>query len=180
MYILVAVTARKPYFPEAPFFLLFVTFKTGCGLVCAPEWKGTPAVLVRAECGLCKSSHLVTMRTIRRNPVFCKLIVVIISVTIYTTIMFQRIGKIYLVAGFAVYILVFPLQPESCFVMIEFFNSLYNLKRYLTVTLPAVLAELVLVRIFMAIGTIAVLNVSEMLEFFSIDRLNFMAFKTLD
>jgi hypothetical protein len=96
--------------------------------------------------------------------------------TIGTTIMFYRIGEIYLVTGLAVHILVFPLQFEICFVMIEFFNSLHHLKGFLIMTLTTVLAKLVRMGVFMTIVAAVVLNVTEMLKFFSVDRLNPMTF----
>jgi len=82
--------------------------------------------------------------------------------------------------GLAVDKLMLPFEPETCPVMIEFFNSLNHLKGQLIMALTAVLAKLVLVGIFMAVGAVAVLNTLKMLELITIYHFNPMAFYTLD
>jgi hypothetical protein len=84
------------------------------------------------------------------------------------------------VTAFAVHIEVFSLQLKICFVVIEVFNAGNNLKRDLTVTLPAILAKLVLVGILMTIVAVAVLNSPELLEFLTLCHFNLVALLTIN
>jgi hypothetical protein len=64
--------------------------------------------------------------------------------------------------------------------MIKLIRSLYDFKGFFTMTLAAILPELVIMRIFMTAGTISVSNSGELLEFLSLCSIDFMAFDTFD
>ena len=69
-----------------------------------------------------------TFRTIGCHTVFYKLFVMIISMTISTTIVLQRICKFCFMTCFAIYYQMFFFQLKISFIMIEILQSANYLK----------------------------------------------------
>ena len=70
-------------------------------------------------------------------------------------------------------------QFEISLIMIKILDPSHCLERILTMALTAILPKLILMRIFMAAGAVAILYTSELLEFFALCNLNFMTFLTI-
>ena len=64
--------------------------------------------------------------------------------------------------------------------MVEIIANFYSFKRFNIMALATILTKFILMRIFMATGTIWILNSPELLEFFTVNCLSFMTFQTLN
>ena len=82
VYILMAVFTIDPYIAEAPGCLFFMAFKAGNGQVGTVEREGPQVMLFNSVGSKRKTIHAMAGGTIRRYPVFSKLLLVIICMAI--------------------------------------------------------------------------------------------------
>jgi hypothetical protein len=76
------IGAADAYLPEAPFLSLLMTGKTGCCQVCPFEPEPAIVVLFYGKRKLFKPFCTVAHGTIRYHTIFCKLLVMIILMTV--------------------------------------------------------------------------------------------------
>jgi hypothetical protein len=126
MNILVAILAIDPYLPEAPFLLFSVAIDTWYSLMRTIQYENSFVVLFNCKGKHCKSFYIMTLSTIGSGSILSKLPVMIIVVTIQTTIMLYRIGKLCRFMAFiAVDSKMLILKPECGLTMVEATRLLY-------------------------------------------------------
>jgi len=101
-----------------------------------------------------KSIVVMALITIGRNTIFDKLFPVIIGMAIGTSVVLYRICQTWFVACFTGNWKVFSNEFEIGFVVIEITGSLYRMKWFFCVTLPAILTEFIFMCILVTTGTI--------------------------
>ena len=166
--------------PECPFFLFPVTVKAGNGQVRAFQGEGPPVMLIHRVTEAGKALQTVTIGAVGCYPVLYELTVMIIAVTVGTAFVLQGIREFRFVTGFAGHDEVLFFKLISSFVMIEILHILHQVEGFFAVTLPAVLSELVLMRVFVAAGTVGVLKPAELLELLPVGNRHLMTFDAVD
>ena len=76
-----AILTADSNFPEAPYFLFFMTFITWNRKVCPFKWECTFIVLLHSIGKKIKTIYIVTLRAVRINTVLYKLTFMIINMT---------------------------------------------------------------------------------------------------
>ena len=180
VYIFMTILTVNPYRPEAPFLLFPVAINAWDCLMRAIKREHCLVMLLKCIGKHGKALHIMTVRAIRGNTILCKLPVMIIVMAICASVMLYRISVFRLVTFIAIYGKMLILKLECSFTMVEATRLLYVQKGILRMTLPAVLAKLILMRIFMAICAVGKLYPPEFLEFLPVNCLNLMAFKAIN
>ena len=149
-----AVDAGCSYFPEAPLIILLVTLETGSGQMCASQLKRAFIVSFNGVAGSFKSLNRMAFHTIWRPSLYCKLLFVIICMTIGTFVMLQFPCISSFVASGAGHHPVFPFKGIAGAGMIEVAHSLHLAKGCLRMALCATLPKFIVMHILVTAGTI--------------------------
>jgi hypothetical protein len=127
-----------------------------------------------------ESVNGMTLFTVAGNTTIDKLSVMVILMAIGTPVMLQRVSEFCLMTLAAAYVLMSALKPEACLIMVKADSPPGDgMERFLAMALPAILSELVLVRIFMTACTICMGHPPELLIFLTINYLLFMTLYTV-
>jgi ferredoxin len=171
--ILVAVVTPFPDIPEMPccvkgYCLFFMTGKTRCGKVGAFKLECPGIVLLNGEVKFVKAIYRVALRAIGRYSLPCELTLMVIFVATGATVKCHGICELCFVACSTGNFLMFAFQFKIGFTVVEILRPLYNIERYFRMALGAVLAELAVVRVFMAARTVVGNHSFKFLEFQSV------------
>jgi hypothetical protein len=174
--VFVAIIAPHSDIAESPAVFLLMAGKARGGHVGAFQLEFALIVLFDREGENGEPLYTVTNGTIRIYSVSYEFPFVIIDMAVEAIFVLQRICEVRLMAGLAVYRLVLACKGECCLAVVEMIHSFNDVERFFAVTGAAILSELVVVHIFVAIGAVGVSDPLEFLELLSIYCLDLMTF----
>jgi hypothetical protein len=178
MIIGVTIGAGDSDIPETPFICLPVAFCTLCGKMSSVEQKFSPVVLINREGCLIIAFCAVTIWAILYLSIQHKLPVMVILVAIGALVVLYWFIDIRGMAGCTGHTVVLIFQFEIRLGMIKAAVRFQDVKRDLGVALFALLSELILVNILMAVRTISEKDTGKYLEFCPVFGRSCMTFFT--
>lgn len=174
--ILVTIGTANPYFPEIPFFLLFMTVNARGGQMGSFQAEFTFIMPLNCERGHCEALGVMAECTVGLCSLPVELVPVVVGMAVGTCLVPDRIRIFRLMAGRTLDKEVPAFQFESCPGMVEVVHSFYDTKGFFVVALPAVLPETVVMNIGMAVGAVVERHSCKNLELLSGPCFDFVTF----